>query len=97
MQYVNGKKAHKLVDEKDAMLVDTRSPIEFRNGTLPGAVNLPMRNLMNTLMEHRESKTPIIIFGDNEDSTLSMAVTYAENLRVKLFVLKNMDDWTKTS
>jgi len=97
MQYINGKKAHKLVDEKSALLVDTRSPVEFRNGTLPGAVNLPMRNLMNTLMEYRESKTPIIIFGDDEDGTLSMAVTYAENLRVKLFVLKNMNDWNKSS
>lgn len=95
MKYINGKKAKDLIEKKSALLVDTRNPVDFRNGSLPNAVNLPLRNLMNTLMEYRGSKTPIIIFGDENDNTLTVAANYADNLRVELYALKSMSDWNK--
>lgn len=95
MQYVDGKRARMLVENKSALLVDTRTPVEFRDGSLPGAKNLPSRNLMNEIvrMGTQQKKVPIVLFGSPGDNTIEAAVRYAENLNVKVYVLKEMTDW----
>jgi rhodanese-related sulfurtransferase len=42
---ISSKEAHRLVEEDGAMLIDVRSPEEFTMGHLPGAVNIPVREI----------------------------------------------------
>lgn len=78
------KKASKSTVErlvaKGAMLVDMRSPIDFRDGTISGAVNLPLRNFLNKITG-MDRKSKIIIFGASmEDPDVKHGFNYANQL-----------------
>ena len=49
MKLVNKDRANKLVD-KGALLIDMRSPIDFRDGHIQNSVNLPLKNFTNKLI-----------------------------------------------
>jgi rifampicin phosphotransferase len=49
---------HKLVDDADAVFVDTRYPGEFASGALPGAINLPIRPTPTEQLKARIAQLP---------------------------------------
>jgi rhodanese-related sulfurtransferase len=51
----------KAIDTTDSMLLDVRTPGEFKSGSIPGAVNIPVDELRNRLPELPLQKK-IIIF-----------------------------------
>jgi 3-mercaptopyruvate sulfurtransferase SseA len=65
---------------KGALLVDMRSPIDFRNGSVDGAVNLPLKNFLNKITGLNK-KTKIIVFGDTKnDIDIITGINYAVQL-----------------
>ena len=69
-----------LMMSKGAMLVDMRSPVAFRDGHIDGAINLPLRNFLNTIMPLKKT-TKIIIYSDEvSDDVLRQGTNYATNL-----------------
>lgn len=87
MRFLTKDKVKTMMETKKAMLVDMRSPVQFRDDPIPGAVNLPLRNLTNTLMLAKDKSKPVIIFGVRSDDTdVKMGVTYAENLSFDTYV-----------
>ena len=96
MQFISGKKAKGLIASKNALLIDTRDAFVFSKGSLPGAKNLSLRNLTNELMvQSKKKKVPIILFSNENDEDMPVAVKYAENYGFDVFVLKNMAEWEK--
>lgn len=95
MQFIAGKKAKFLLENKNAMLIDVRTPVIFNQGTIDGAKNLPLRNLVNELLVlSRKKLVPLIVFGTDEtDKDVLMAVKYAENYGFDIYVLKDMSHW----
>lgn len=91
---INGKRAQKLV-EKGALLVDVRSPVSFRDGTIPGAINLSLRQISSLVREPK--KRVLIFFGESEtDDTLKAAVNYAMQFGFEqVFSLGSKDNWDK--
>lgn len=91
---IGGKKAQQLV-EKGALLVDVRDPVSFRDGSLPGAVNLSLRQLSSLIREPKTRK--LIFFGEAEnDDTLNAAINYAYQFGfTEVFTLGSKDSWTK--
>lgn len=74
------KKALESAVKKGAFLVDMRSPVDYRDGTISGAVNLPLRNFLNKIIG-MDRKTRIVIFSKTgRDVELSQAYNYAEQL-----------------
>ena len=66
--------------EKGALLVDMRSPVSFRNGSVEGAVNLPLKNFLNKLSGLNKN-TKLILFSDTmEDSDVKTGINYAAQL-----------------
>jgi rhodanese-related sulfurtransferase len=66
--------------ENGALLVDMRSPVEFRNGSVDGAINLPLRNFLNKITG-LDKKTKIIVFGAaSDDSDVTTGINYAAQL-----------------
>jgi hypothetical protein len=64
-----------------AILVDMRSPVEFRDSKVTNAINLPLRNLVNHLTLIRDKSIPVVLFcADREDEELKMGGKYSENL-----------------
>jgi rhodanese-related sulfurtransferase len=66
---------------KGAFLVDIRDPVAFRDGHIPGAANLPLRNFVNAIMSLPDKSKPVIVYAETfEDVSLSQGVVYAQNL-----------------
>lgn len=79
MRMINRNKAMDLVSG-GALLVDMRSPVDFRDGSITGAVNLPLKNFLNKIVG-LDRKKKIVIFGRTvNDPDLKNACNYAEEL-----------------
>lgn len=93
-QKVTGKKAKTLVD-KGAVLVDVRSPVAYRDGTLPGAINLSLRQLSQ--LASKPKNTPIVLFGESDDDpTLKSAINYVNLYGFdKVYSLGVKENWEK--
>jgi len=93
-QKIHGGKAKKLVD-KGATLIDVRSPVAFRDGTLPGARNVSLRQISTLFSMPKETK--VIFFGEtNEDDTLKSAINYMIQFGfTNVFSLGAKDNWDK--
>ncbi len=91
MQFINKEKVKNLLEKKNALLVDMRTPVQFRDNPIPGAINLPLRNLSNYLIlltaKDKERKTPIILFGTTtNDRDLELGVIYSEDLGFTTYI-----------
>ena len=82
---INRKRVNQLV-KHDALLVDMRSPVAYRNGSIDGAVNHPLKNFLNELTGMNR-KTKIIVFGDTEeDPDVVTGINYGAQLGFTMFV-----------
>lgn len=90
MKKINKKKLNELL-EKGAALIDMRTPVDFRDSSISGSKNLPLRNFINYMQKH-DKKVPIILivtsFEENE-ADINLVDTYAAQVRVeKLHVIE---------
>lgn len=99
MRFATKEKVQALITQKKGMLIDMRSPIHFRDDPIVGAVNLPLRAMVNNLMTIKDKKKPIVLFGlTSSDPDLKSGVTYAENLsfeEVYITDLRQLKDTTE--
>ncbi|PSN20770.1 sulfurtransferase [filamentous cyanobacterium CCP5] len=51
----------KLLQDKEAVLIDVREPAEFKSGHIPGAINIPLRSLTQNL-EKVSKDRPVILY-----------------------------------
>ena len=58
---IDGPSAQKLVSE-GARLVDVRTPAEFGERHLPGAVNIPLQVLQQRISEVDTKETPVVLY-----------------------------------
>jgi len=91
---IDKKKAQNLVS-KGAMLIDVRDAVAYRDGTIPGAVHMPLRRI-SELIKHPKS-TCVILFGvSNDDENLVAAVNYVRQFGFdKVYSLGAKDNWSK--
>lgn len=73
---VDKKQVDKLVNS-GALLVDMRSPVAFRNGSIDQSVNLPYRNFVNQLSGMNPKQHIVLIGETDKDSDLVSSVNYA--------------------
>lgn len=52
--------AEELAQEPNSILLDVRSEVEFQNGTIPGAINIPLDRLRERLAELPQNKTLLV-------------------------------------
>lgn len=90
---INGKKAQKLVDKGNTVLFDMRNGVAFRDGTVPGAINMTLRRI-SELIKYPKN-TNVIIFGeDHDDEDVVAAINYAYQMGfTNVYSLGNKDNW----
>ena len=86
---VNITKAKKMM-EKGAILIDTRSPIDFRNGTISGAVNITIGNVSKLITYKPDTKT---IFFGKDDENLKVVMNYASQRFSNIYILEDHESW----
>ena len=47
---------------KGARIIDVRTPAEFKDGSYPGAINIPLASLMARMHELEPKDIPIVLF-----------------------------------
>lgn len=91
---IGGRRAQKLV-ERGALLIDVRSPVSFRDGSIPGAINMSIRQVSSLSKEPKTRK--IIFFGESDnDDTLKVIINYAFQYGfTNIYSLGSMENWNK--
>jgi rhodanese-related sulfurtransferase len=83
MKVITRDKALALVKD-GAVLVDLRSPIEFRDYKIEGAINLPLRNFSARMMGEKNKSAKYIIFSNSvKDKDVELALRFAAEFGVK--------------
>lgn len=59
--FIDREKAHALV-AAGAKLIDVRTPEEFEEGAAPGAVNVPVQVLGQTIQDHAAESDTIVLY-----------------------------------
>ena len=54
-----------VLEQKNPVLIDVRTPVEFQGGSVENAVNIPMNEVVDRFDEFQKSQ-PIIVFHENE-------------------------------
>lgn len=62
-----GKRLQALLSNDKYTLVDIRTPVEFRNGSLPNATNLPLTNFANSLLKFKKENRKLLVFGSSSN------------------------------
>lgn len=90
MKKINKKKLNELL-AKGAALIDMRSPVDFRDGSITGSKNLPLRNFINNLYKH-DKKVPIALIVksfEDDESDIKLVDTYAAQVKFeKIYVIE---------
>ncbi len=70
--------AHRLLKEEDGQLVDVRTPMEYAQGCLPNAVNVPLQSIQSAV-DILDRERPIILYCVTGTRT-RMAKGYLESM-----------------
>lgn len=86
-------------EDSTVQIIDLRSPEEFKECNIPGAINIPFSNLLNPVWEPTINQKEIKnIFYGNGDQTANYAWTIATGLGYpENYVMKGgLNEWFKT-
>lgn len=71
----------KLVNEQNYSVLDVRTPVEYRDGTLMDAPNAPLRNFVTEFIKTRRGNNKIILIGSKDDiSNLEASIKYTNTV-----------------
>lgn len=96
MTKISVAKAKKLI-EKGGKIFDVRSPVEFARKSIPGSINLTLRNVSH-LPKYVKKDNAVILVGDTETKKdLEMMERYAGQLGfLSVFLLDGIESWSST-
>lgn len=77
-QNISCEDAQQLLKEQDGQLVDVRTPMEYAQGCLPDAINVPLQSIQ-TAADILDKERPIILYCVSGART-RMAKSYLESM-----------------
>lgn len=85
--------AKQMMDTLDVFILDVREPAEFKDGRIPGAVNIPIRELPKRLGEIPKGKPIIIYCGIGHRGAMGLVYLRGQGYNVKS-ILGGFKAWT---
>jgi phage shock protein E len=92
IRIVDGKEAHRLVAE-GVKVVDVRTPEEFADGHVPGAVNIPYDEVGARLREIGPASTPVLLYCYSGGRAATAAKTLQEKGYTRIYNMEEYDRW----
>ncbi len=77
-QNISCEDAQRMIKDEDGQLVDVRSPMEYAQGCLPDAVNVPLQSIQ-VAEDMLDKERPIVLYCVTGART-RMAKTYLESM-----------------
>jgi rhodanese-related sulfurtransferase len=85
--------AKQMMDTLDVFILDVREPSEFKDGRIPGAVNIPIRDLPKRIGEIPKGKPIIIYCGTGHRGAMGLVFLRGQGYNVKN-ILGGFKAWT---
>ncbi len=85
--------AKQMMDTLDVFILDVREPSEFKDGRIPGAVNIPIRDLPKRIGEIPKGKPIIIYCGIGHRGAMGLVFLRGQGYNVKS-ILGGFKAWT---
>lgn len=85
--------AKQMMDTLDIFILDVREPAEFKDGRIPGAVNIPIRDLPKRVGEIPKGKPIIIYCGIGHRGAMGLVFLRGQGYNVKS-ILGGFKAWT---
>ncbi|WP_428719788.1 rhodanese-like domain-containing protein [Thermus sp.] len=85
--------AKQMMDTLDVFILDVREPGEFKDGRIPGAVNIPIRELPKRIGEIPKGKPIIIYCGTGHRGAMGLVFLRGQGYNVKN-ILGGFKAWT---
>lgn len=83
---------------KDHLLVDLREPAQFNRGSLPGAINIPFKDVLErkSLKQFKKSENLVILFSGDESQASAASVLLISKGLTNIKTLANDYTFLKT-
>jgi phage shock protein E len=62
IMFISCEETKKLIKEQNAQFVDVRTPEEFQENRLPGAVNIPLQIIDQVAESELKKDVPVVVF-----------------------------------
>ncbi|WP_246584270.1 rhodanese-like domain-containing protein [Thermus brevis] len=85
--------AKQMMDTLDVFILDVREPAEFKDGRIPGAVNIPIRDLPKRIGEIPKGKPIIVYCGIGHRGAMALVFLRGQGYNVKS-ILGGYKAWT---
>ncbi len=85
--------AKQMMDTLDVFILDVREPAEFKDGRIPGAVNIPIRDLPKRLGDIPKGKPIIVYCGIGHRGAMALVFLRGQGYNVKS-ILGGYKAWT---
>jgi phage shock protein E len=92
---VDGKEAHRLV-AAGVTVVDVRTPEEFADGHVPGALNIPYDEVGARLREIGPPSTPVLLYCYSGGRAATAARTLQEKGFARIYNMEEYDRWVES-
>jgi len=77
--FISCEETKKLIKEKGAQFVDVRTPEEFNETRLPGAVNIPLQDIDRLGQEKLNKSIPVVVFcRSGQRSNMAMQILLSQ-------------------
>ncbi|VAW49363.1 NADH dehydrogenase [hydrothermal vent metagenome] len=74
--------AKRLIKEHSAQLVDVRTPEEFENNKLPGAINIPLQSIDYMGVHKLKKEWPVVVFcRSGQRSHMAMQILISQGFK----------------
>lgn len=85
--------AKQMMDTLDVFILDVREPAEFKDGRIPGAVNIPIRDLPKRLGDIPKGRPIIVYCGIGHRGAMALVFLRGQGYNVKS-ILGGYKAWT---
>jgi phage shock protein E len=92
---VDGKEAHRLV-AAGVKVVDVRTPEEFADGHVPGAVNIPYDEVVARVREIGTPSTPVLVYCYSGGRAATAAKALQEIGFTRVYNMEEYDRWVES-
>lgn len=80
--FISCEETKKLIKEKNAQFVDVRTPAEFMETQLPGAVNIPLQDIDHLGRAQLDMERPVVVFcRSGQRSNMAMQILMSQGFK----------------